>query len=93
MKPLKYIKRSFEVLRIGIPVDFDFTYILKRKTRKPLEHLKGIGYLTDFAYGDEVKINGVKEECVYFCFDMTIQDLKDLYWMIRLQHPCLVLRG
>lgn len=87
-KSLSFIKRSYDVLKIGIPVDFDFTYILKRKLKKPLNHLKEIKYLKDFAFGDELKINGEKEECVYFCFDITSQELKQMLEkkkMIQLQ--------
>lgn len=77
-KVLLYIKRSYEVLRVGVPVDFDFTYILKRKMTKPLNHLKEIGYLVDWAYGDDLKINGIKENCIYFCFGITIDELKKM---------------
>ncbi len=75
-KSLKYIKRSFETLRVGIPVEFDYPYELKNKLKKPLKHMMKIGYLKDFAFGDELKINGEKELCVYFCFDITAKELK-----------------
>lgn len=77
-KPLLFIKRSYEVLKIGIPVEFDFTYILKRKLKKPLNHLKKIGYLKDFIFGDELKIDGIKEESIYFCFNITTKELKEM---------------
>lgn len=77
-KPLKYIKRSFETLRIGIPVDFEYPYELKNKLKKPLKHMMKIGYMKDFAFGDELKVNGEKELCVYFCFDITSKELKSM---------------
>lgn len=77
-KPLKYIKRSFETLRIGIPVDFEYPYELKNKLKKPLKHMMKIGYMKDFAFGDELKVNGEKELCVYFCFDITPKELKSM---------------
>lgn len=75
-RPLKYLKRSFETLKIGIPVDFNFPYELKNKLKKPLQNMIKIGYLKDFAFGDELKVNGEKELCVYFCFAMKAKELK-----------------
>lgn len=75
-KSLMYIKRSYETLRVGIPVDFDYPYQLKTKLKKPLEHKVKIGYLKDFAFGDDILINGKKELCVYFCFGITAKELK-----------------
>lgn len=77
-KPLKYIKRSFESLRIGIPLDFDYPYELKRKLRKPLSYMIKIGYLKDYAFGDEILINNQKELCIYFCFDTKVKELKEM---------------
>lgn len=77
-KPLLYIKRSFEALRIGIPVDFKYASELKNKLKKPLNHLKEIMYLKDWAFGDDLKVNGNKESCVYFCFGITTTELKKM---------------
>ena len=77
-RPLRYIKRSFEALRVGIPVDFTYPYELKNKLKKPLKHNIKIGYMKDFAFGDELKINEEKELCVYFCFGITTKELKVL---------------
>lgn len=77
-KPLKYIKRKFDTLRIGIPVDFNYPYELKNKLKKPLKHMMKIGYMRDFAFGDELQINGEKEQCVYFCFGITSKELKSM---------------
>ena len=77
-KQLKYIKRSYDSLKIGIPVDFNYPSELKRKIKKPLNHLKKINYIKDWAFGDEIKINGKEEQCVYFSFDLTILEIKAL---------------
>lgn len=77
-KTVKYLKRSFDTLKISIPVDFKYPYELKTKMEKPLNHLKKIGYLSDWGFGDELKINGNKEFCVYFCFNITINEMKNL---------------
>lgn len=76
--PLLYIKRSYEALKYGIPVDFEYNYQIKNKLRKPLKHEMNIGYLKDFAFGDEININGEKEDCVYFCFGITTKELKTM---------------
>ena len=75
---LKYIKRSYEALRIGIPIDFNYPYEVKKKLKKPLTNMIKIGYLKDFAFGDEIKINGKKEQCVYFCFNVSKEELKSM---------------
>lgn len=77
-KPHKFIKRKFETLRVGIPVDFKYPSELKRKLRKPLNHLKKIGYLRDWAFGDELMINGKKDSCVYFCFEVSAKEVKSI---------------
>lgn len=77
-KSLKYIKRTYEVLKIGIPIDYNYISEMKRKIKKPLNHLKEIGYLRDWAFGDEIKINGEKEMCVYFSFAMTMSEIKEM---------------
>ena len=63
---------------MGIPVEFDYPSELKRKLVKPLKHLKDIGYLSDWAFGDELKINGLEEQCVYFAFTVTIEEIKNI---------------
>lgn len=77
-KSLLYVKRNYSSLKVGIPVDFDYPYQIKQKLRKPLRHKVNIGYLKDFAFGDELLINGEKEECVYFCFGVTAEELKTM---------------
>ena len=72
-KTLKYIKRSYDVLKVGIPLDFNYVSEMKRKVKKPLNHLKD---LKDWAFGDEIKINGVSENCIYFAFEMTMPAIK-----------------
>lgn len=77
-KSLRFLKRSFATLKMGIPVEFDYPSELKRKLKKPLNHLKEIGYLSDWAFGDELKINGLEEQCVYFAFTVTVSEMKNI---------------
>lgn len=77
-KSLKFLKRNFTTLKIGIPIEFDYPSELKRKLIKPLNHLKDIGYLSDWAFGDELKINGLEEQCVYFAFTVTMAEIKNI---------------
>lgn len=73
----EYIKRSYEVLKYGVPIDFEYPSELKIKTKKALKKFVEKGYLKDFAYGDELKINGVEEESLYFCFNITANEIKN----------------
>lgn len=77
-KSLKYIKRTYEVLKIGIPLEYNYISEMKRKIKKPLNHLKEINYLKDWAFGDEIKINGESEHCIYFSFTMTMNEIKEM---------------
>ncbi|WP_343009720.1 hypothetical protein [Clostridium celatum] len=71
-----YIKRNYEVLRYSVPIDFEYPSELKIKTKKVLKKFIKEGYLKDFAYGDELKINGLEEESLYFCFNITADEVK-----------------
>lgn len=71
-----FIKRSYEVLRYSVPIDFEYPSELKIKTKKVLKKFVECGYLKDFAYGDELKINGVEEESLYFCFNLSANEVK-----------------
>ena len=71
-----YIKRSYEVLRYSVPIDFEYPSELKIKTKKALKKFVEEGYLKDFAYGDELKINGIEDESIYFCFNTTANEVK-----------------
>jgi hypothetical protein len=84
-KSQKYIKRMYETLKYGIPIEFNYISELKRRIDKPLQHLKKIGYLKDYAYGDLFLINGKKENCIYFCFDITLEELKKMLERKRIQ--------
>lgn len=64
----KYIKRSFEILRNKIPIEFDYPSRLKSKLKKPLEAMREQGIIKGYFYGDEYTINGVKEQCIYIIF-------------------------
>lgn len=47
-----YTKRSFEVLRNKIPIDFEYPSRLKSKLKKPLENLKEQNIISDYFYAD-----------------------------------------
>lgn len=72
-----YIKRSYEVLKYSVPIDFEYPSELKIKTKKALKKFVKEGYLKDFAYGDELKINGIEDESLYFCFNITANEVKN----------------
>ena len=72
-----YIKRGYEVLKYSIPIDFEYPSELKIKTKKALKKFVEEGYLKDFAYGDELKINGIEDESIYFCFNVTANEVKN----------------
>ncbi|MGL5575043.1 MAG: replication initiator protein A [Sarcina sp.] len=64
----KYIKRSFEVLKNKIPVDFDYPSRLKLKLKKALDNLIEMAVIKDYFYADEFLVNGVKEQSIYIIF-------------------------
>lgn len=65
----KYIKRSFDVLRYKIPIDFKYSSDLKKRIKSPMENLMASGVIKDYFYGNDILINGEKEDCVYIIFD------------------------
>lgn len=77
-KSRSYIKRSYETLRIGIPIDYTYPYEIKNRLKKPLNHLKEIGYLKDWSFGDDLKVDNKKEQCIYFCFNITAEEVKTI---------------
>ncbi len=66
-----YIKRNFSTLKTKIPINYTYNSELKRKINKALENLIVSGTIKGYFYGDEVKINGIKEECIYIYFKGT----------------------
>ena len=73
----QYIKRSFDVLKHKIPLDFEYKSELKRRLKKPLENLIESGILKDYFFGDDILINGVSENCIYIIFKGTRKQLID----------------
>ena len=63
-----YIKRSFDVLKNKIPVEFKYPSELKTKLKKALNNMIELDIIKDYFYGDEILINGVKEKCIYIVF-------------------------
>lgn len=72
-----YIKRSFEVLKHKLPVDYNYSSEFKRRLKKPLENLIESGILKDYFFGDDILINGVSENCIYIIFKGTRKQLID----------------
>lgn len=64
----RYIKRSFDVLKNKIPIDFKYPSCLKIKLEKSLNDMKKLGIISDYFYADEFLVNGVKEPCIYIIF-------------------------
>ncbi|MPQ43166.1 replication initiator protein A [Clostridium tarantellae] len=78
-----YIKRSFDVVGRKLPIEFKYNSEFKRRMNKPLENLVETGIIKDYFYGDEVLINGLKEQCIYIVFsgnkENIIEDLTIKY--------------
>ncbi|MGL4742577.1 MAG: plasmid replication initiator TrfA [Sarcina sp.] len=72
-----YIKRSFDVLKHKLPMDYNYSSELKRRLKKPLENLIESGILKDYFFGDDILINGIKEQCIYIVFKGTRKQLID----------------
>lgn len=72
-----YIKRSFDVLKHKLPVDYNYSSEFKRRLKKPLENLIESGILKDYFFGDDILINGVRENCIYIIFKGTRKQLID----------------
>ena len=72
-----YIKRSFEVLRNKVPVEFKYPSDLKTKLKKSLHSMIENEIIKDYFYGDEILINGVKEQSIYIIFNGTRKQLID----------------
>lgn len=73
----QYIKRSYDVLKHKIPIDYAYSSELKRRLKKPLENLIESGILKDYFFGDDILINGVRESCIYIVFKGTRKQLID----------------
>lgn len=71
----KYVKRSFNVLRNKLPIYEYQPSKIKERLKTPLKYLIKYGLISDYFYGDEVKINGVKESCIYFIIDGTKEEI------------------
>lgn len=78
-----YLKRSLEVLRDKIPVEYKYPSDFKNKVKKPLARLIESGVISDYFYADEYVVNGNKENCIYFIFKGTktsvIKQLEEEY--------------
>ena len=72
-----YMKRSFDVLKNKIPIDFEYPSRLKIKLKKALDNLIEQGIISDYFYADEILINGIKEPSIYIIFKGTRKQLID----------------
>ena len=72
-----YIKRSFDVLKNKIPIDFEYPSRLKAKLKKALDNMIEQGIIKDYFYADEILINGIKEHSIYIIFSGTRKQLID----------------
>ncbi|MPQ44291.1 replication initiator protein A [Clostridium tarantellae] len=65
---MTYIKRRYNTLKYKLPIEYRNISDLKRKLKNPLERLIEKGVLEDYFYGDEILINGIKEDAIYIIF-------------------------
>ncbi len=70
-----YIKRKLDVLKHKIPLEAKYNSRLKKRLEKPLEALIKHNVIKGYFYGDEIFINGVKEETIYIYFKGTQAEL------------------
>lgn len=66
-----YIKRKFDVLRHKIPLEIHYNSRFKKRLEKPLNSLIEHGIINGYFFGDEIHINGVREDCIYIYFKGT----------------------
>lgn len=71
----QYIKRKLDVLKHKIPLEAKYNSRLKKRLEKPLEALIEHNVIKGYFYGDEIFINGVKEETIYIYFRGTQTEL------------------
>ncbi|MCY6355383.1 replication initiator protein A [Clostridium sp. ZS2-4] len=70
----RYIKRSYQVIRDKLYIYEHQPSKIKEKLKNPLNYLKKFNVISDYFFGDEILVNGVKEQCVYFIFQGTKED-------------------
>lgn len=74
-KPLQYIVRFYETLQCKIPIEYKYISRLKIKLKPVLDKLKFLEIIKDYIFGDEIVINGRKEEKLYICLTVTSEEL------------------
>lgn len=75
-KSTEYIKRDFNILKNKVPIEYKYKSELKIKLKPVLKNLIENKIITDYIYGDETIINDKKENCIYFIFKGSADDLK-----------------
>ena len=61
----KYIKRTFERLSQKLPLEYTYPSELKRKLKNPLNELVKNNIISDYFFGNEIFVNGIKENALY----------------------------
>ena len=64
----KYIKRTFERLSQKLPLEYTYPSELKRKLKNPLNELVKNNIISDYFFGNEIFVNGIKENALYIIF-------------------------
>ncbi|MCY6485489.1 replication initiator protein A [Clostridium aestuarii] len=76
-QPVRYIKRSLNVLKNKIPIYEKHPSKIKERLISGLKYLKAFGVISDYFFGDEVLINNIKERCIYIIFEGSKEEIVD----------------
>lgn len=69
-----YLKRSYDVLTIKVPIEYDYPYQIKVKLKNACEILIKQNYIKDYIFCDEVAIDGETSDDIIFCFKCTKEE-------------------
>ncbi|WP_055069068.1 replication initiator protein A [Clostridium massiliamazoniense] len=72
-----HIKRSFERLSQKLPLEYTYPSELKRKLKNPLNDLVKRNIISDYFFGNEILVNGIKENALYIIFKGTKKEIID----------------
>lgn len=73
----QYIKRSFDVLSQKLNFEYEYNSRLKAKLNPILKKYIDLNIISNYFFGDEIQINGVKEQCIYIILKGTKQNVID----------------
>lgn len=82
-KELPYVKRKIEVLKVKLPLEYEYISRAKAKLINAIKELIKIGFIKDYIFTDEIEINKKKDKSkdasVIFCIKMTKEEtIKDI---------------